>query len=114
MKIAQLLTNPNNPFGTIDPPPQLKSLGSGGLRGGAGINVILSNIVILLFSAAALAFVIMFLWGAVQMITSAGDKEAIAKARGKITWAIIGIFLMALSYFIFEVIQDITGFQIFT
>jgi len=109
MKVAQLLNNPNNPFGTISPPPQLPA----GARGADGINIILSNIVFLLFSAASLAFAIMFLWGAVQMILSAGDKEAVSKARGKITWALIGIFLMALSFFIFQLIQDLTGFNIF-
>ena len=109
MKITQLLNNPNNPFGTIDPPTQLPA----NVRGATGINLILNNIVILFFSAAAVSFVIMFLWGAVQIILSQGDKEAIAKARGKITWAIIGVFLIALSYFIFEVLQDITGFRFF-
>jgi len=112
MKIAQLLNNGNNPFGTINPPPQLTNIPPGA-TGAEGINIILGNIIFLLFSAASLAFVVMFLWGAVQMILSAGDKEAVAKARGKITWAIIGVFLMALSYFIFEVIQDLTGFRIF-
>lgn len=98
-------------FGQINPPSQLGPLA--GNRGAAGINIILSNAISLFFAAAAVAFVIMFLWGAVQTILSQGDKEAIAKARGKITWAIIGIFLLALSYFIFEVIQDLTGFRIF-
>jgi len=98
-------------FGQITPPKELGALQ--GARGAAGINIILGNIVNLFFAAAALAFVIMFLWGAVQMITSAGDKEAVGKAKGKITWAIIGIFLMALSFFIFQLIEDLTGFQIF-
>ncbi len=112
MKVVQLLKNANNPFGEISPPPQFANFPKG-TRGAAGINIILSNIIFLLFSAAALAFVIMFLWGAVQMITSAGDKEAIAKARGKITWALIGVFLLALSFFIFQLIEDITGFKLF-
>lgn len=97
-------------FGTINPASPLPS----NVRGAAGINLILNNVVIIFFSAAAVSFVIMFLWGAVQIILSQGDKEAIAKARGKITWAIIGVFLIALSYFIFEVLQDITGFRFFT
>ena len=99
-------------FGTISPPPQLQGMGTI-TSGASGINLILDNVVKLFFAAGALAFVIMFIWGAVQMILSAGDKEAIAKARGKITWAIIGVFLLSLSYFIFEVIQDLTGFRIF-
>lgn len=94
-------------FGTIAPPPEVAPLGSGE----QGINSLLSNLIGLFFAAAALAFIIMFVWGAVQMILSGGDKEAISKARSRITWAIVGIVLMSLSYFIFQLIQDITGFQ---
>lgn len=94
-------------FGTIRPPQELNQLGSGQ----QGINNLLSNIVGLFFAAGALAFIIMFVWAAVQMILSGGDKEAISKARAKITWAIIGVVLMSLSYFIFQLLQDITGFQ---
>lgn len=96
-------------FGKILPASPLPS----GVTGADGINRILSNVIILFFSAATVSFVIMFLWGAVQIILSQGDKEALAKARGKITWAIIGVFLLALSFFIFEVLQDITGFRFF-
>lgn len=94
-------------FGTITPPKELAPLGGGQ----QGINNLLSNIIGLFFAAGAIAFVIMFIWGAVQMILSGGDKEAITKARAKITWAIIGVVLMSLSYFVFQLLQDITGFQ---
>lgn len=96
-------------FGTINPPPELAPLG----RGETGINNLLNNVVGIFFAAAALAFIIVFLWGAIQMILSGGDKEAIAKARSKITWAIIGITLMSLSYFVFQLLEAITGFKFF-
>lgn len=99
--------DPSTIFGTIKPPSQISSLGSGQ----QGINNLLSNIIGLFFAAGAIAFILMFVWGAVQMILSGGDKEAITKARAKITWAIIGVVLMSLSYFIFQLLQDITGFQ---
>lgn len=99
-------------FGNIAPPPQLQPLiGSSGPSG--SINLLLDNVIGIFFTAASISFVLMFLWGAVQMILSGGDKEAIGKARAKITWAIIGITLMALSYFIFQLLQDITGFKFF-
>jgi hypothetical protein len=47
------------------------------------------------------------------MILSGGDKEAIAKARSKITWAIVGVALLALSYLIFALLEYITGFKFF-
>lgn len=96
-------------FGEIGKPPQLRNF----QPGSAGISQFLDNVVAIFFSAAALSFIVMFVWGTVQMILSGGDKEAVAKARGKITWAIIGIILMSLSYFIFSLLQDITGFKFF-
>lgn len=94
-------------FGTIEAPKEIP------WRGADGINALLNNIIGLFFTGGAVAFIILFLWGAIQMILSGGDKEAISKARAKITWAIIGITLMSLSYFIFQLLQDITGFKFF-
>jgi len=94
-------------FGTIAPPSEIPS----SWRGEVGINALLSNVIGLFFAAGALAFIIMFVWGAVQMILSGGDKEAISKARARITWSIVGVILLSLSYFIFQLLQDITGFQ---
>jgi len=99
----------SNTFGSIKPPSELDSLGTGA----QGINSLLDNIVGILFAAGGMAFIIMFVWGAVQIILSGGDKEAVAKARGKITWAIIGVTLLAISYLIFYVLQTVTGFQFF-
>lgn len=98
-------------FGIINPPPQLVPLA--GKPGSEAINIILGNLVGLFFTAGALAFIVMFVWGAVQMILSGGDKEAIAKARSKITWAIVGVALLALSYLIFALLEYITGFKFF-
>lgn len=108
--MKQFLTqNIQATFGTIDPPKEIPAA----WRGKDGINFLLDNVIGLFFAAGALAFIIMFIWGAVQMILSGGDKEAISKARAKITWAIIGITLMSLSYFIFQLLEDITGFKFY-
>lgn len=109
MKLAQSI---KDTFGTISPPPQLDRVPRGD-QGAAGISFLLDNIIGIFFSAGAIAFVLMFVWGAIQMILSGGDKEAIAKARSKITWAIIGVVLMALSFLIFALLQYITGFTFF-
>lgn len=99
-----------DPFGKISRPSQLTGLGTTGEQ---GINSLLNNIVGLFFAAGGLAFIVMFVWGAVQMILSGGDKEAVAKARARITWAVIGLVLLSLSYFIFQLIEALTGFKIF-
>ena len=100
-------------FGRIGLPNELKK---GGFTedGAQNISLLLDNIIGLFFSAAALSFILMFVWGVTQMILSGGDKEVVGKARSKITWAITGIVLMSLSYFIFSLLQEITGFKFFT
>lgn len=94
-------------FGEVKPPDEL-----GGLRSSEGINMVIGNIITLIFTVAAVIFVIMFLWAAVSMISSGGDKESLAKARGRITWAIIGIVLLSLSFVVFRVLGFVTGFDI--
>lgn len=102
-------------FGRISLPQQLIDAGFSDAPkdGASNVNRLLDNIIGVFFAAAALSFIIMFVWGAIQMILSGGDKEAIAKARSKITWAIVGVFLLALSYFIFNLLETITGFKFF-
>lgn len=39
-------------------------------------------------------------WGAFQYILAKGNKEDLAKARAKITWALIGLMVIFLAYFI--------------
>lgn len=96
-------------FGKIGVPKELNGFPEGSL----GLNKLLDNLTGVFFAAGSIAFIIMFVWGAVQMILSGGDKEAISKARSKITWAIVGVALLSLSYVIFYILQAITGFRFF-
>ncbi len=95
-------------FGTIDPPAPVKAIGTGT----DGLNTYFKNFAALFFIFGGIAFVIMFLWGAIDMIISMGDKEKVAKARQKINWAIIGLILLSLSFVIFRVIEQVTGLKL--
>lgn len=76
---------------------------------GAGVITI---VVSLLLIFAALASLFMLLWGGVQYITSGGNPEQVAKARGRIMYAVIGLTLAFLSLVIFKVLGGIIGFQL--
>lgn len=54
---------------------------------------------IAVFTAAFMAFY-WLIWGAVQYIMAGGKKEDLAKARARITWAIVGLAVVLLSYLI--------------
>lgn len=66
----------------------------------------------IVFIAAALAVLIYLVIGAFKWITSGGDKDAIGKARGSIVNALIGLFILALAFFITVLFGQIVGIDI--
>lgn len=96
-------------FGQIIPPPPVSAIGSGA----AGISQFLSRIIELIYIVAGIIFVFMVILSAIQWIISGGDKEAVSKARARLTYAIIGIVLLALAFVFIKLIGQITGFEFF-
>jgi len=62
----------------------------------------LNNIVGLLFILAT----IIFLWGVIQFIAKSGDEAGRAKAKGIMTWGIIGLAVMAAAWGIVTLIES--------
>lgn len=75
------------------------------------VQIILKNSIILLFTVGGIGAVIYFIWGTVDWILSGGDKEKVANARKKMTHALIGLALMALSFVIIRTVGSIVGFD---
>lgn len=71
--------------------------------------IIINNIFTIVFIIAALAVLFMLILGAFQWITSGGDKEAVGKARSRITHALIGLAVLALAFFIIQIVGSILG-----
>lgn len=105
------LDNVDQVFGKVEPPAQIDKLTNPG--GGAGISFFLNTVIELIFVFATVAVVFMVIIGAVQLIMSGGDKEAIAGARKRITWALIGLALLGLSFVILRIVGQILGFELF-
>lgn len=61
---------------------------------------------IALFISVFLAFY-WLIWGAFQYITAQGKKEDLAKARARMTWAIIGLIVVFLAYTIARYASEI-------
>lgn len=75
-----------------------------------------SRIVTPIFSIAAAAVIIFFLWGAFKWLKSGGNKEEIAGARQVITHTIVGFILLIFAFLILQFLLSslfgITGLQI--
>ena len=77
----------------------------------ASVGNILGNALQILAIFGGLAVLVFIVWGAFDWITSGGDKEKIAGARKKITNALIGLALLALSAFIVSLAGQIVGYN---
>jgi len=76
------------------------------------VGTVLSNALTIVFIIAALAVLFMLIFGAFQWIVSGGDKEAVAKARGRIVAALVGLAVLALAVLIVRVVGQLVGINV--
>lgn len=74
--------------------------------GKTGIMNIIGKVIQMFYIVAGIGAVFMFLWSGLQLVISGGDKEALGTARKRITWAIIGLVVLALTFPILKVLGD--------
>lgn len=72
------------------------------------------NLVTLAFVVGVVIFFFMLIIGAIQWISSGGDKQALEGARGKITSAIIGLVIMFSVFAVVKLIEGFMGISILT
>ena len=81
--------------------------GSSGISASSSPGAIISSV---LSEGLIVAGFLMFVWaiiGAFQYILAGGNKENLAKARERITWAIVGFLLVIVSFAISSYIQGV-------
>jgi len=72
---------------------------------------IVSNLINLVLVIAFVVFLFVLLWGGIQWITSGEDKESLAKAKGKLTSAIVGIIIVVCAWAILNLIRNFFGLE---
>ncbi len=83
-----------------------------GISSGTSFGTVLSNIVKILFIAGGIIALFMIIIGAIQWITSGGDKESVGKARGRITEGLIGLVVLGLAFVIVRVVGNLVNVNI--
>lgn len=88
-----------------------KLLGSGAPNNAskAGFNAIISLFLGLLILAAIILSLLYLIWGGFDWITSEGNKQKLDQARQKIVFAIIGLIVVFLAFFVVNVISSFFG-----
>lgn len=74
-----------------------------------GFEGIFTNVVSAVLGFAGIALFLMLVVGGFKYITSGGDPKAAASARNTLTFAILGIVLLASAYLILRFIGVFTG-----
>ncbi|HEX9817331.1 MAG TPA: hypothetical protein VGA89_00325 [Patescibacteria group bacterium] len=84
----------------VDLPGSGKSNGFGNFMSG-----LMSGVMVL----AALVTFLYLIWGALEWITSAGDKGKLESARNKISQALVGLIVLATTTALFILLQRFLG-----
>ena len=87
----------------------LKNPGIPGLKYGADTKIgnILTDALGIIFMLAAFLTFFWLVWGAFQFMTSSGDKQKVQEARSRITWAIVGLIIVFLSFMVAQFVAEI-------
>lgn len=77
---------------------------------GSVAGTVLGKLVTILLIIGGLLLLLFLLWGGLDWLLSAGDKEKIAKAQQKLTNAVIGMIILAISWTLWGFITgDVLG-----
>lgn len=91
--------------------PVAKAQGLGAAETAAlyDLETIFSNIVKASIPLSGIALFLMLLMGGFKLITSGSDPKKAQSAKNTITFALIGITLVAMAYLILVIISNLTG-----
>lgn len=88
---------------------RLDSCTENGVATFACIPILLTNLVTLLLIGSAIATLFMLILGGIKFSLSGGDPKKVQNARSTMTYAIIGVVLVFLSFIIIRTLSTITG-----
>ncbi len=70
---------------------------------------LISQIIRYILGSIAVIATLMFIWGGIMMLTSAGNADQVKRAKETLTWAAIGVIVILLSWIIIKtVLQALT------
>lgn len=96
----------------IAPEGGLKGIGTLGSPSGNGIgafSTFISGVIAVLTVIAIIWFIFTFITGAISIISSGGDKQALESARKKITTGIIGLIVVLVAIIAVGLIGKVLG-----
>lgn len=86
---------------------------TGGLENNGTASRVVSNSITILLILIAVVSLFFLIFGGIKWISSSGDKAKMDSARKTILYAVLGILLSFLSFFIVTVVSSVFGVDFF-
>lgn len=86
--------------------------GIAGMPTGGLLTNFLPNIITVLFVLASISALFLVIYGGIKWITSGGSKDGVESARKTIIFALAGLAVIFLSYFIVNLVGQAIGVEI--
>lgn len=101
---------------TVNLREQAISQGVSGITQSAKIDFshLFGRLMSFVMAIAAILLLLFLIWGAIDWITSSGDKGKVENARNRITQAIIGLIVLSASIAVFKLVQTFLGIEVLT
>ena len=78
----------------------------------AELEQVFSNIISVVVGLAFIVLVVMLVWAGIKYIISSGEPKSVQQAHLTITWALLGILFLAISWLLLQLIQAFTGIEV--
>lgn len=78
------------------------------------LDSVFSQVISVALSAVGLTVLVMFIVGGYQFLSAGGDKDAAARARGTLTYAVIGLALAVSAWIIVSLLGSFLGINFST
>lgn len=73
------------------------------------LNTLFKNVLGAVITIGGFSAFVMLVFGGFRYLTAQGDPKSVSAARGTITWAIVGLAFIILSWLILKFTADFTG-----
>ena len=73
------------------------------------IDLIFGNVISFILPLGSIVLFVMIIYGGIKYITAGPNPSAVQNAKSTLTYAIVGVVLLAMAYMILVLIQFVTG-----
>ncbi|HCE31426.1 hypothetical protein A2778_02135 [Candidatus Daviesbacteria bacterium RIFCSPHIGHO2_01_FULL_40_24] len=76
------------------------------------IEQVVANVISVIVGLGFITMLVMLIFAGIKYLTSGGEPKALQAAHMTVTWALLGIFFLALAWLALQLIANLTGIDV--